>query len=112
MAEKMIETDVLVVGGGGAGFRAAIGAREAGVKALLLSKGPLARCGATPMAGADFTLDGYNLSQLGFPGEPRDTPEKFFNRKNDANAFGYRRPSLIKSTQRMARSKRRKTEVG
>ena len=79
MAERLIETDVLVVGGGGAGFRAAIGAREAGVKALLLSKGPLARCGATPMAGADFTLDGRSLSQLGFPGEPRDTPEKFFN---------------------------------
>jgi len=28
---------------------------------------------------ADFTLDGHSLSQLGFPGEPRDTPEKFFN---------------------------------
>ncbi len=86
MAERLIETDVLVVGGGGAGFRAAIGAREAGVKALLLSKGPLARCGATPMAGADFTLDGRSLSQLGFPGEPRDTPEKFFN---DIVAQGY-----------------------
>ena len=88
MAEKMIETDVLVVGGGGAGFRAAIGAREAGVKALLLSKGPLARCGATPMAGADFTLDGHSLSRLGFPGEPRDTPEKFFN-DNDITRAGY-----------------------
>jgi succinate dehydrogenase/fumarate reductase flavoprotein subunit len=86
VAERLIETDVLVVGGGGAGFRAAIGAREAGVKALLLSKGPLARCGATPMAGADFTLDGRSLSQLGFPGEPRDTPEKFFN---DIVAQGY-----------------------
>ena len=86
MAERLMETDVLVVGGGGGGFRAAIGAREAGVKALLLSKGPLARCGATPMAGADFTLDGRSLSQLGFPGEPRDTPEKFFN---DIVAQGY-----------------------
>jgi succinate dehydrogenase/fumarate reductase flavoprotein subunit len=79
MGERMLETDVLVVGGGGAGFRAAIGARESGAKALLLSKGPLARCGATPMAGADFTLDGRSLSRLGFPGAPGDTEEKFFN---------------------------------
>lgn len=79
MASRSIETDVLLVGGGGAAFRAAIGAREAGARALLVSKGPLARCGATPMAGADFTLDGKSLSGLGFPGEPGDTPEKFFN---------------------------------
>ncbi len=79
MAERMMETDVLVAGGGGAGFRAAIGAREAGAKALLLSKGPFARCGASPMAGADFTLDGRSLSRLGFPGAPNDTEEKFFN---------------------------------
>jgi succinate dehydrogenase/fumarate reductase flavoprotein subunit len=77
--ERIIETDVLVVGGGGAGFRAAIGARETGVRAMLVSKGPLARCGATPMAGADFTLDGLSLSRMGFPGEPKDTKEKFFN---------------------------------
>jgi succinate dehydrogenase/fumarate reductase flavoprotein subunit len=79
VVEEKIETDVLVVGGGGAGFRAAMGVREAGAKAVLLSKGPLARCGASPMAGADFTLDGKSLSQLGFPGAPNDTEEKFFN---------------------------------
>lgn len=79
MAEQVVETDVLVVGGGGAGFRAAIGARGKGAKALLLSKGPLARCGATPMAGADFTLDGRSLAELGFKGEPRDSKEIFFS---------------------------------
>ena len=75
-----LETDVLVVGGGGAGFRAAIAAREKGIKVLLLSKGPLARCGATPMAGADFTLDGRSMSQIeGLRGDPNDSPEKVFN---------------------------------
>lgn len=74
-----IKTDVLIIGGGGAGFRAAIGAREKGAHTLLLSKGPLARCGATPMAGADFTLDGLSLSRMGFPGEPEDNREKFLN---------------------------------
>jgi succinate dehydrogenase/fumarate reductase flavoprotein subunit len=79
MTERKIETDVLVVGGGGAGFRAAIGAREKDAKVVLLSKGPLARCGASPMAGADFTLDGKSLSELGRPGAPHDTKEKVFN---------------------------------
>jgi succinate dehydrogenase/fumarate reductase flavoprotein subunit len=79
MVARTLETDVLVVGGGGAGFRAAIGAREKGAHAALLSKGPLARCGASPMAGADFTLDGKALSELGQPGAPEDSEEKVFN---------------------------------
>lgn len=79
MAEKLIETDVLVVGGGGAGFRAAIAASEKGAKVVLLSKGPLARCGATPMAGADFTMDGRSLAEMGFDGDPKDSEELFFS---------------------------------
>jgi succinate dehydrogenase/fumarate reductase flavoprotein subunit len=80
MTEQVVKTDVLVVGGGGAGFRAAIGAREKGIDVMLLSKGPLARCGATPMAGADFTLDGRSMSQIeGLSGDPNDSPEKVFN---------------------------------
>jgi len=78
MAGQIMETDVLVVGGGGGGFRAAIGAREGGARVLLLSKGPLARCGATPMAGADFTLDGKSLNDLGYAGDPNDTQEAMF----------------------------------
>lgn len=80
MAVQLLETDVLIVGGGGAGFRAAIGAREKGAKAMLLSKGPLARCGATPMAGADFTLDGRSLKELGHNGDPKDSYEMEWNK--------------------------------
>jgi succinate dehydrogenase/fumarate reductase flavoprotein subunit len=79
MELRTIKTDVLVVGGGGAGFRAAIGAREKGASALLISKGPLARCGASPMAGADFTLDGNSMHKLGREGDPNDSMEKVFN---------------------------------
>jgi len=46
---KPFATDVLIIGGGGAGFRAAIGAREKGAKVILTSKGSLARSGASPM---------------------------------------------------------------
>jgi succinate dehydrogenase/fumarate reductase flavoprotein subunit len=79
MSFRKIETDVLVIGGGGAGFRAAIAARERGARALLISKGPLARCGASPMAGADFTLDGGSMHALGREGDVNDSMEKCFN---------------------------------
>jgi len=45
------ETEILVIGGAGAGIRAAIAAAELGKKVILLSKGPLARSGITPVAG-------------------------------------------------------------
>lgn len=79
MAPRSVDTDVLVVGGGGAGFRAAVAAAAAGLRTLLVSKGPLGRCGASPMAGADFTLDGKSLRRLGFPGSDKDSPEAFFS---------------------------------
>ena len=80
MIHNYVETDVLVIGGGGAGFRAAIGAAEKGARVTLLSKGPLARCGASPMAGADFTLDGKSMSRIGgLQGDPKDSMEKVFN---------------------------------
>ena len=45
------KTDILVIGGGGAGIKAAIAAAELGKKVVLLSKGPLSRTGITPVAG-------------------------------------------------------------
>jgi succinate dehydrogenase/fumarate reductase flavoprotein subunit len=76
---KQVSTDVLIVGGGGAGFRAAIGVTEEGTDALLISKGPLTRSGATPMAGADLTCHGRGMRASGFFGEPRDSEDKFIN---------------------------------
>ncbi len=77
---EILETDVLVVGGGGAGFRSAIGASTKNVSVTLLSKGPLGRCGATPMAGADFTLDGKSMSEIeGLAGDVNDSKEKVLN---------------------------------
>ncbi len=76
---KTIQTDVLVAGSGGAGFRAAIGVREKGASVLLVSKGRLARSGATPMAGADLTCHGKGMRAAGFFGEPRDSEDLFFS---------------------------------
>lgn len=79
MTDKVVTTDVLVVGGGGAGFRAAIGAREKGASATLVTKGSLARSGASPMAGADLTANGQGMRSLGFFGEPRDSKQTFLS---------------------------------
>ncbi len=76
---RTVATDVLIIGAGGAGFRAAIGAREKGARAILVSKGLLARSGASPMAGADLTCHGRGMRAAGFFGEPRDSEEKFFS---------------------------------
>ncbi len=54
MTGNLIETDVLVIGSGGAGCRAAIEARKSGQKVLLVSKGPLGRSGLTPMTNPAF----------------------------------------------------------
>jgi len=47
---KKIQTDVLVIGGGGAGVRAALKSNEEGKEVLILSKGTISKCGLTPMA--------------------------------------------------------------
>ena len=50
MKHDVTISDVVVVGAGGAGMRAAIAAAEAGARVVLLTKGQAARSGATTMA--------------------------------------------------------------
>jgi succinate dehydrogenase/fumarate reductase flavoprotein subunit len=76
--------DVIVVGAGGGGLRAAIGAAEAGAKTLVVCRGKANRSGATLLAGAnisaDIACDGATLSRLGISqGLRDDTPEKWFS---------------------------------
>jgi fumarate reductase (CoM/CoB) subunit A len=47
---EVVETDVLIVGGGGAGVRAAIEAASLGVSVAMVCKAPVGRGGLTPMA--------------------------------------------------------------
>lgn len=50
----VFETDILVIGGGGAGLRAAIEAVQRGCTVTILDKGPVGRSGTTPMAMEAF----------------------------------------------------------
>jgi succinate dehydrogenase/fumarate reductase flavoprotein subunit len=75
--------DVVVIGSGGAGLRAAIGAAEQGCKVMVLSKGKINRSGATLLAGAnisaDIACDGKSLSEIGIPNcNEDDSPEQWF----------------------------------
>lgn len=54
MLGNYVETDVLVIGSGGAGCRAAIEARKEGRGVLVVSKGPIGRSGLTPMTMPGF----------------------------------------------------------
>ena len=69
----LTQTDILIVGGGGAGMRAAIEAASLGCQVVVANKGPVGRSGTTPMAMEAFQA-------VGFPGDSeeihfRDTVE-------------------------------------
>ena len=74
-----LKSDVLVIGSGGAGLRAAIESCDRGASTTLVSNGALGKSGATMIAGADVTLDGAGAARIGLPGNEEDSKEKFFH---------------------------------
>ncbi|MBT5047808.1 MAG: FAD-dependent oxidoreductase [Rhodospirillaceae bacterium] len=56
MIDRTIETDVLIIGGGGGGLRAAVEAHEAGARVLVLSKGIVGKSGLTQTAVTGFQV--------------------------------------------------------
>jgi succinate dehydrogenase/fumarate reductase flavoprotein subunit len=65
---EVLKTEVLIIGGGAAGVRAAIEAVNQGANVCLVSKGPVARSGITPLA--------YQSLQAAFGNnDPRDNPD-------------------------------------
>ena len=67
---KIIDTDVLVIGTGGAGLYAAIRASEAGQRATILDKGLVGRSGGT--------VSGAGVSAVGPWSEPGDSVDVHF----------------------------------
>jgi len=53
---EIIKTEVLVIGGGGAGMEAAVAAREKGAEVLLVSKTPLGKSTCTYLSAGAFSL--------------------------------------------------------
>jgi FAD binding domain len=70
----IVDTDVLVIGGGGAGARAALSAAESGVRVMLALKGLLGSSGAT--AYRVSSVGGFQAA-TGLA-DPDDTPEEHF----------------------------------
>ena len=75
---QIIETDVLVIGTEGTGARAAIAASEQGVNVLAITKGFVARSGATLTADGEIDLDSKSAKKMfGVNGAEEDSPEQF-----------------------------------
>ncbi|MFC1956079.1 FAD-binding protein [Chloroflexota bacterium] len=79
MVEKrVITTDVLVVGNGGAGARAAIEVARNNLKVIMAAKGMFTRCGATVTADMDVDVPSKEAKEVfGFDGDITDTVESF-----------------------------------
>jgi succinate dehydrogenase/fumarate reductase flavoprotein subunit len=60
---ESISSDVLIIGAGGAGMRAAIAAAEKGVNVALATKGQAARSGATPMACPSYQASFSSMAE-------------------------------------------------
>lgn len=67
---REISTDVLIIGSGGAGMRAAIEAHDLGADVLVLSKGKFGVSGATVTASADVNADSKSYCEMGWPEIP------------------------------------------
>jgi len=73
-----IKTDVLVIGGGGAGSRAAIEVAKNGLNSLVITKGVYTKDGATLTADMDIDLPSKDAKKVfGLSGDLRDTIDSF-----------------------------------
>jgi succinate dehydrogenase/fumarate reductase flavoprotein subunit len=76
--KKEIITDVLVIGGGGAGSRAAIEIAKNGLETIMTTKGVFTKDGATLTADMDIDLPSKDAKEIfGLKGDVRDTIDNF-----------------------------------
>ena len=76
--KNLIKTDILIIGSGGAGSRAAIEASRNDTQVLIVSKGIFTRCGATVTAGLFMDVPSSRIEDVcGIPGIMKDDEENF-----------------------------------
>lgn len=85
-----LHTDVVVVGGGGAAARAAVSARLAGARVLVLAKAPLGVGGSTVHGASEI----MGMGASGY-GDRDDSPEVHY-RDTMAAASGFIDPALVR----------------
>ena len=81
ITDRVVETDVLIVGSEGAGSPAALEAVKQGVKVTVVTKGSqIGRSGATVTGDADLDVDSRSLhDRFGLKeADPRDSKDIFF----------------------------------
>lgn len=76
MAMDTYTTDVLIIGSGAAGLRAAVAAAQHNVTVTVLSKGDAANC--TEWADSNYEITGGGGCGLAAPIHPPDSPESYF----------------------------------
>lgn len=76
---RFFNCDVLVIGTGGAGSRAALEARRQGADVILIAKGPMGRCELTAM-----TMPGFGAL---LPSNPRDSSDNYMADTLDGGAY-------------------------
>ena len=79
LADREINTDVLIIGSEGTGARAAIEVQKLGLDVTVVTKGVMAKSGATLTADGDIDMDSASATRLlGLKGDLRDSPKIFF----------------------------------
>lgn len=63
MADRVVISDVLVIGGAGAAVMSAISAAKEGARVVLVSKGKVGKSGNTIMIGGGFSIDGESAAE-------------------------------------------------
>ncbi len=86
-----VSVDVLVIGGGGAGCRAAVAAHDSGSSVAVLLKRELGKSGATAFKGNEIA--GYGVPDGA--GDPDDNPETFYEDIINAG-LGMADPELVR----------------